>query len=117
MTPEVRFQLIPQRPYSLALTAARLASFPELIELLTSFKGVGRWTAEFTLLRGMSRLDVFPGGDLGVVKYFAKEMLGYETSASEDSMREYADRWRPYRGLALIYVYAELASRMKKSTQ
>jgi DNA-3-methyladenine glycosylase II len=89
----------------------------ELIELLTSFKGVGRWTAEFTLLRGMSRLDVFPAGDLGVVKYFAKEMLGYETSASEQGMREYADRWRPYRGLALIYVYAELARRMQKAGQ
>lgn len=89
----------------------------ELIEILTSFKGVGRWTAEFTLLRGLSRLDVFPAGDLGVVKYFAKEMLGHETPASERSMREYADRWRPYRGLALIYIYAELARRMRRATQ
>ena len=89
----------------------------ELIELLMSFKGVGRWTAEFTLLRGLSRLDVFPAGDLGVVKYFAKEMLGHEAPAREESMREFAERWRPYRGLALIYVYAELARRMRMATQ
>jgi DNA-3-methyladenine glycosylase II len=95
----------------------RHMSDDELIDLLTSFKGVGRWTAEFTLLRGLSRLDVFPAGDLGVVKYFAKEMLGRETPASEHSMREFADRWRPYRGLALIYIYAELARRMRKATQ
>jgi DNA-3-methyladenine glycosylase II len=95
----------------------REMSDDELIERLTSFKGVGRWTAEFTLLRGLSRLDVFPAGDLGVVKYFAKEMLGHETPASEHSMREFADRWRPYRGLALIYIYAELTSRMRKATQ
>ncbi len=101
------------------LSEAKLVSMPdeELIELLTSFKGVGRWTAEFTLLRGLSRLDVFPAGDLGVLKYFAKEMLGYEAPAREESMREFAERWRPYRGLALIYVYAELARRMRKATQ
>lgn len=83
----------------------------DAIELLTSTKGVGRWTAEFALLRGLGRLDVFPGGDLGVVKYLAQGMLGYEGLALEKDMRQYAERWRPYRGLALIYAYAELALR------
>jgi DNA-3-methyladenine glycosylase II len=83
----------------------------EAIELLTSHKGVGRWTAEFTLLRGLGRPDVFPGGDLGVVKYLAQGMLGYGGPALEKEMRRFAERWRPYRGLALIYAYAELARR------
>jgi 3-methyladenine DNA glycosylase/8-oxoguanine DNA glycosylase len=26
-------------------------------------------------------------------------------------MRKFAERWRPYRGLALVYAYAELARR------
>jgi 3-methyladenine DNA glycosylase/8-oxoguanine DNA glycosylase len=26
-------------------------------------------------------------------------------------MRKFADRWRPYRGLALVYAYAEIARR------
>ena len=77
-------------------------------EFLTSFKGVGRWTAEFTLLRGLSRLDVFPAGDLGVVKYLPQKMLGRKQAASEEEMRRFASRWRPFRGLALIYAYAEL---------
>lgn len=89
----------------------------EAIELLTSIKGIGRWTAEFTLLRGMSRFDVFPGGDLGVVKYLAQGLLGRAAPAQEEEMREFAERWRPYRGLALIYTYAELARRTKKATQ
>jgi DNA-3-methyladenine glycosylase II len=83
----------------------------EAIELLQSHKGVGRWTAEFALLRGLGRMDVFPGGDLGVVKHLAQEMLGYDGLALEKDMRRYAERWRPYRGLALIYAYAELALR------
>ena len=81
------------------------------VEHLTSFKGVGRWTAEFALLRGGARMDIFPGGDLGVVKYLAREMLGHEGAAKEEEMRLFAERWRPYRGLALIYAYAELARR------
>ncbi len=84
-----------------------------VIEQLTAIKGVGRWTAEFTLLRGLSRLDVFPASDLGVVKYVAQSLLGYETSASEADMRAFAERFRPYRGLALIYAYAELARRTR----
>ena len=86
----------------------------EAIELLTSHKGVGRWTAEFTLLRGLGRMDIFPGGDLGVVKYLAQGMLGYDGLALEKDMRRFAERWRPYRGLALIYAYAELAHRAAK---
>jgi DNA-3-methyladenine glycosylase II len=83
----------------------------EAISRLTSIKGVGRWTAEFTLLRGLGRMDVFPAGDLGVVKYLARDMLGVEGVAREVDMRRFADRWRPHRGLALVYAYAELASR------
>lgn len=87
----------------------RALSDDEVIETLTSFKGVGRWTAEFVLLRGLGRLDVFPASDLGVVKYVAQKLLGYRAPASESQMRAFAERWRPYRGLALIYAYAELA--------
>jgi 3-methyladenine DNA glycosylase/8-oxoguanine DNA glycosylase len=46
-----------------------------------------------------------------VVKYLAQGMLGYEGRALEKDMRRFAERWRPYRGLALIYAYAELAHR------
>lgn len=84
---------------------------PDLLDFLTSFKGIGRWTAEFTALRGLARLDVFPGGDLGVVKYLAREILGRSAPATEGDMRAFAERWRPYRGLALIYAYAEIGRR------
>jgi DNA-3-methyladenine glycosylase II len=96
-----------------ALSDEVLHALPDedAIDLLTSHKGVGRWTAEFTLLRGLGRADVFPGGDLGVVKYLAQEMLGYQGLAREKDMRRFAEGWRPYRGLALIYAYAELAHR------
>ncbi len=35
------------------------------IERLKSLRGVGRWTAEYVMLRGFGRLDIFPGDDVG----------------------------------------------------
>jgi DNA-3-methyladenine glycosylase II len=81
------------------------------IERLTAFRGVGRWTAEIALLRGMGRADIFPAGDLGVVKYLAQGLLGRREKAKEDAMRRFAERWKPWRGLALVYGYAELNRR------
>jgi DNA-3-methyladenine glycosylase II len=95
------------------LSEEEIAALPdeEGIERLTSFRGVGRWTAEIGLLRGLGRTDIFPAGDLGVVKYLAQGLLGHKVKAKEDVMRRYAERWKPYRGFALIYGYAELNRR------
>jgi DNA-3-methyladenine glycosylase II len=83
----------------------------EVVERLITIKGIGRWSAEIALLRGLARPDAFPGGDLGVVKYLAQGLLGKDGKATEAEMRAFAERWRPYRGLALIYCYAELLRR------
>lgn len=88
----------------------------EAIEKLVEVKGVGRWTAEIGLLRGQGRADVFPGGDLGVVKYLAVGLLGHSARVTEREMRAFAERWRPYRGLALIYAYAEINRRASEKT-
>jgi len=96
-----------------ALKEDGLAALPDegVVERLIEIKGIGRWSAEIALLRGLARVDAFPGGDLGVVKYVAQGLLGKAEKASEADMRAFAERWRPYRGLALIYCYAELIRR------
>ena len=83
----------------------------DLIERLTALKGIGRWTAETALVRGLTRPDVFPAGDLTVVKYLAQSLLGKTEKASETEMRAFAEGWRPFRGLALVYCYAEMGRR------
>jgi DNA-3-methyladenine glycosylase II len=85
------------------------------IERLTAFRGIGRWTAEIGLLRGLARPDIFPAGDLGVVKYLAQGLLGHRVKAKEDAMRRLAERWSPWRSLALVYGYAELNRRRAES--
>ncbi len=88
----------------------------QIVERLTAIKGIGRWSAEIALMRGLARPDTFPAGDLGVVKYVAQGLLGRTGKATEDEMRAFAERWRPYRALALAYCYAELAVRRGAST-
>ncbi len=88
----------------------------QVVERLTAIKGIGRWSAEIALMRGLARPDTFPAGDLGVVKYVAQGLLGRTGKATEDEMRGFAERWRPYRALALAYCYAELAVRRGAST-
>jgi DNA-3-methyladenine glycosylase II len=83
----------------------------DAIAALTRWKGVGRWTAEIALLRGLGRLDVFPAGDLAVVKRLARVWLGGDAPAKEAEMRAFSERWRPFRSLALVYGLESLARR------
>jgi DNA-3-methyladenine glycosylase II len=85
-----------------------------VIERLVAHRGIGRWTAETVLLRGLARRDAFPAGDLGVVKYLAQGLLGRRAPATEAQMRAFAERWRPYRAYALTYAYSELAMRPRR---
>ena len=96
-----------------ALDERELEGLPdeEVIDRLTALHGVGRWTAEITLMRGLARPDAFPAGDLGVVKYLAQRLLSREDVASEKEMRAFSERWSPHRALALVYAYAEMQRR------
>jgi len=46
---------------------SELAGLADLaaITCLRQIRGVGRWTAEYVLLRGFGRLQIFPGDDVG----------------------------------------------------
>jgi DNA-3-methyladenine glycosylase II len=48
-----------------------------------ALKGVGRWSAEYALLRGLGRWSVFPGDDIGARRHLKNwlqldEPLNYE---------------------------------------
>ena len=77
----------------------------EAVERLSALRGVGRWTAEQGLFRGLGRVEAFPGGDLGVQKVVARYCLGRER-AEEERVRRVAARWAPWGGLAVAYLFA-----------
>ena len=72
---------------------------------LQKLGGVGRWSAEYALLRGLGRLDVFPGDDVGarnnLAQHFRVSALDY------DGVRRTVTQWAPYSGLAYFHLLAE----------
>ncbi len=75
----------------------------EIIEELDKVKGIGVWTAELTILRGMQRLEALPADDLGLRRtishYYCegKAISGFEA-------RKIAANWGRWKGLAAYYL-------------
>ncbi len=74
----------------------------EAIEYLQSFKGIGRWSAEYVLLRGMGRLNIFPGEDAGARNSLAL-LLGLRKKPDFDAVRAITRRWHPFAGLVYFH--------------
>lgn len=68
--------------------------------------GIGRWSAEYALLRGLGRLDVFPGDDVGARNNLARR-LGLTVSLDYDGVTQTVARWAPYAGLAYFHLLLE----------
>jgi DNA-3-methyladenine glycosylase II len=74
-----------------------------IIGELTKIRGVGRWTAELTILRGLHRPDAFPADDIGVRRFIARYYLN-DTTISSAQARAFAERWGIWKGLAAYYL-------------
>jgi DNA-3-methyladenine glycosylase II len=77
----------------------------EVVRVLTEVPGIGPWTANGFLLVALDRPDVFLSGDLALRHTMAR-VYGLDHLPTEDEMVRLADRWRPYRSLAVSYLFA-----------
>jgi DNA-3-methyladenine glycosylase II len=77
----------------------------ELIGHLRSYRGIGEWTAEYILARGLGRMDVAPASDLGVRRAVGSRLAGGKELTAEE-VRGLLEPWRPYRGLVAFYLLA-----------
>ena len=82
----------------------------DAIERLCEIKGVGRWTAEIALMRGLGRNDVFAAGDLGL-RVAVQELRRMRKRPSEKALRKIAERWKGWRSYAAFYLWMTLQSR------
>ncbi|MBP8235807.1 MAG: DNA-3-methyladenine glycosylase 2 family protein [Rhizorhabdus sp.] len=76
----------------------------EAIALLTRVNGIGRWSAEVYLLFAEGRADIWPAGDLAV-QIETGRVMGLEGKPSEKLTREIAEKWRPHRGAAAVFMW------------
>ena len=70
---------------------------------LCGLRGVGRWTAEYVLLRGLGRLHIFPGDDVGAQKSLAR-WLGRSDPLDYDGVSRAVKKWQPYAGLLYFHL-------------
>jgi DNA-3-methyladenine glycosylase II len=77
----------------------------EVEAALTEVPGIGPWTAHGFLLVALDRPDVFLSGDLALRRAIER-LYGFDHLPTEEEMVQLAERWRPYRSLAVSYLFA-----------
>jgi len=77
----------------------------EVEAALTDVPGIGPWSAHGFLLVALDRPDVFLTGDIALRRAIQR-VYGFDHVPSERELVEISDRWRPYRSLAVSYLFA-----------
>ena len=80
-------------------------SVEEVMNELIAVKGIGHWTAEMFLMFTLGTPDIFPHDDLGI-RNGIKKLTGKDMG--ENEMIEFAERWKPYRTTASMYIWESL---------
>jgi DNA-3-methyladenine glycosylase II len=91
----------------IAIESLHELSDEEVIEALTSVKGVGRWTAQMFLMFRLGRLDVLPDTDLGIQKG-VQRVFGLRALPTPERVRKIGAKWAPYRSIASWYLWRVL---------
>jgi DNA-3-methyladenine glycosylase II len=77
-----------------------------VVASLLELRGVGRWTAEYVLLRGLKPLNVFPGDDVGARNRLAKWLQSKEP-LDYDGVARATRNWEPYAGMVYFHMLLE----------
>ncbi len=78
-------------------------SAEQIIAKLDEIKGIGVWTAELTMLRGMQKFDALPADDFGIRRVISKYYCeGKPINAAET--RKIGEAWSDWKGLAAFYL-------------
>jgi DNA-3-methyladenine glycosylase II len=88
---------------SLDLEGLAVLPDDEVIECLCDLRGVGRWSAEYVLLRGLGRTHVFPGDDVGARKNLQR-WLNLVKPLDYAAVHRTLKRWHPYGGLVYFHL-------------
>jgi len=86
--------------------ALRAAAPEQALNGLIAIKGIGRWTAEYLLIRALGFPDAIPAADVGLRKAIGKA-YGMDRNATEDEVRVLAKKWAGWRGWAAFYWWLE----------
>jgi len=80
---------------------------PLTLDAFAALKGIGPWTTAILAMRGYGEPDVFPPGDLGLVKAYEAQMT---TNTGDSPLKENIESWRPWRSYAANLLWKSLSS-------
>ena len=81
----------------------------EVVDALTSIRGVGPWTAHWLLIRSLGHPDGFPYGDLALQRTMGLLVNDGVPMPARDAL-EYSVRWSPFRSYVTTYLFAATRS-------
>jgi DNA-3-methyladenine glycosylase II len=73
------------------------------ISTLMQLRGVGHWTAEYTLLRGDGRTHIFPTGDAGAISNL-RRWLNKDQAMTPQMLQSILSSWKPFVGLVYFHL-------------
>lgn len=76
-----------------------------VLKLLTSVKGIGKWTAEMFLIFSLKRMNVLALDDIGIQRG-AKWLYQIDQSERRKILVKKADVWAPHLTIASIYLWS-----------
>jgi len=96
----------------LDLESLHSKSQEESLTSLIIHKGVGRWTAEYVLMRGFGEKDSIPAADIGLRTIMGRAYhLGRH--ATEQEVRDFAEQWAGWRGWATFFWWLALQTKLE----
>jgi DNA-3-methyladenine glycosylase II len=78
-----------------------------IIDELVAIRGIGRWTAEMFLIFHLTRPNVLPLDDVGLIRGISENYFSGEP-VSRAEARELGEGWSPYRSVATWYLWRSL---------
>jgi DNA-3-methyladenine glycosylase II len=82
-----------------------LAKLPDAdaVERLRALPGIGRWSAEYVLLRGLGRTHIFPGDDVGA-RNNLRRWLHLAVPLDYEGVQRTLARWNRFGGLVYFHL-------------
>lgn len=98
-----------------------LSQFPtmsneEIRAQLIKVKGIGNWTIDVYLMMALHRTDLFPLGDVALIKSL-KETRQVAESVEREALSQVVLKWHPYQTIAAFLLWHSYLCRRKKKDQ
>jgi DNA-3-methyladenine glycosylase II len=97
----------------LALASLAGRSDGDVRAILIEQRGIGRWTADVFLLMALGRPDVWPPGDIALIRS-AQQVKRLRSRPDDEQLDRIARRWRPWRSVAARLLWHDALQRLRR---